>query len=304
MNRRGAVLFAVMSVLWGVPYLLIRVAVRHVSPSVLVEGRTLIGALCLLPLAGARREIRPLLPAWKPLVAYTVAEIAGPWYLLSDAERRLPSSLSGLLVASVPLVGVLLGFAMGGRERIGVTRWVGLLVGIVGVGSLLGVDIPHGAFGAVGEVGLVVVGYATGPLIAAGPLSGLPSIGLAAVSLTLAAAVYLPASILTLPGSLPPARAVASIVVLGVACTAIAFVAFFELIAEIGPHRALVITYVNPAVALLLGVCFLGEPFTVATGVGFALILAGSSLATRQKARELALPSVGSDVVDEGTRGT
>ena len=116
MNRRGSILFAVMGVVWGVPYLLIRVAVRGLTPATLVEGRTLVAALCLLPIAAARRELRPLLPAWKPLLVYTVVEIAGPWYFLSDAERRLPSSLAGLLVASVPLIGVVLGVLSGPRS--------------------------------------------------------------------------------------------------------------------------------------------------------------------------------------------
>jgi drug/metabolite transporter (DMT)-like permease len=279
-----------MSVVWGLPYMLIKVAVRHLTPAMVVESRTAIGAIVLLPLAIRQGQLRPLLRAWKPLLAYTVAELAIPWWFLSDAERRLPSSLSGLLVATVPLIGLLLAAVTGHRDRFDRRGLFGLVLGLVGVAVLLGLDIGRGDLGAVGEVGIVAVGYATGPLLAARYLGQLSSLALAAVSLALVALAYAPVAAWQHPARVPPGTAVAAVVVLGLVCTALAFVAFFELIKEVGSTRATVITYLNPAVAVVLGVFFLGEQFKVGTGVGFVLILAGSWLSTAPRGN-LAAPS-------------
>ncbi|HVA74980.1 MAG TPA: EamA family transporter [Acidimicrobiales bacterium] len=279
MTRRGAALFALMSVVWGIPYLLIKIAVRDLSPPLVVEARTAIGALVLLPLAARQGQLGPLMRVWKPFLVYTVAELAIPWLLLSDAERRLPSSLSGLLVATVPLFGVLLGIATRHRDRLGARGIAGLLIGLAGVAVLLGLDV-HGDTGSVVEVILVAIGYAIGPHLAARYFRDLSSLALAAVSLALVALGYLPVAVWLHPERVPSGGAVASVVVLGLVCTALAFVAFFELIKEIGSTRATVITYLNPAVAVLLGVAALGEPFSAATAIGFALILAGSWFST------------------------
>lgn len=284
MSRRALALFTAICVIWGIPYLLIKVAVAGVSPASLVFLRTGVGALLLVPLALARGEVRPLLPAWRWLVAYTVAELAVPWLLLADAETKLASSLSGLLVAATPLVGALLAWVTRSEHRLGARRVAGLGVGIAGVALLLGLDVSVGDLGAVGEIGLVAVGYATGPLIIARRLSGLPPVGVVAGSLALSAVAYAPVGIIQLAGRHPQVQVWASVAVLGVICTALAFVLFFALIAEIGPIRATVVSYFNPALALLLGVLVLGEPFTVGAGLGFALILAGSFLATRRAA--------------------
>jgi drug/metabolite transporter (DMT)-like permease len=288
MSRRGWALFAAVSVLWGIPYMLIKVAVGDLDPAVLVFFRTAIGAVVLVPVAAGRRQLRPVLAAWRPLVVYTVVELAIPWVLLSDAERRLPSSLSGLLVSAVPLVTAAAALVVGVRpgggrsDRLSVTGTVGLLVGLAGVAALLGLDIHGGQALSVGEVGVVVVGYALGPVLAARYLGHLPSIGVVAASLLLCCLGYLPVAVLQMPGRLPGAGVVASTVVLGVACTAVAFVLFFALIAEAGPTRATLVTYLNPAVAVVLGVAFLGESFGLGTGLGFALIIAGCWLATRR----------------------
>lgn len=279
MTRRGAALFALMSVLWGIPYLLIKIAVRDLSPPLVVEARTAIGALVLLPLAARTGQVGALRRVWKPFLAYTVVELAIPWLLLSDAERRLPSSLAGLLVATVPLFGVLLGVATRQEDRPSRRGIAGLLVGFVGVVVLLGLDV-HGAAGSVVEVIFVAIGYSTGPLLAARYFRDIPSLVLSAVSLGLVALAYLPVAIWQRPSHLPRGGAIASVVVLGVVCTALAFVAFFELIKEIGSARAMVFTYLNPAVAVLLGVAALGEPFGWSTAVGFGLILVGSWFST------------------------
>jgi drug/metabolite transporter (DMT)-like permease len=283
MSRRGWALFAVMSVIWGIPYLLIKVAVDEVAPSTLVLARTALAALLLLPVALARGQIRPLLPRWKPLLVYTVVEICGPWLLLGFAEQRLSSSLTGLLVAGVPMVGALLARWGPDRERLGARRLIGLLVGVAGVGALVGFEVGAGDVRAILAMALVVVGYALGPAILARSLSDLPPLGVVAASLAIAAVAYLPAGIVEAPSAWPSGTVILAVLTLAVVCTAVAFLVFFKLIAEVGPARSTVITYVNPAVAVLLGVLVLDESFTLATGVGFALILLGSVLATSRK---------------------
>jgi drug/metabolite transporter (DMT)-like permease len=210
-----------------------------------------------------------------------VVELAVPWVLLSDAERRLSSSLAGLLVAAVPLVGAALAWMRAGEERLDGRRMAGLVVGLVGVTALLGFDVRGSDLGAVGEVAIVVVGYAIGPMIIARRLADLPSLAVVTASLLLCAIGYAPIALFQLPATLPPVQVLAAVAILGVVCTALAFVLFFQLIAEVGPVRATVVAYVNPAVAVALGVTLLGEPFTAGTATGFALILIGSFLATR-----------------------
>jgi drug/metabolite transporter (DMT)-like permease len=272
-----------MSLIWGIPYLLIKVAVGGLAPETLVFIRTAIGALLLVPLAAMRGELRPLRPYWRPLVAYTIAEVALPWFLLSDAERRLPSSLTGLLIAAVPLIGALLAWITRGDDRLDARRLFGLVVGFVGVAALVGLNVSGGDLFAVFEVGLVTLGYAIGPRIIARKLSQAPSMGVVAASLVLTALVYAPLGLTHLPAGMPNLPVIASVLGLGVICTALAFLLFFALIAEAGPIRATVITYVNPAVALVLGVLVLNERFTVGAAVGFALILIGSYLSTRRQ---------------------
>lgn len=276
MSRRS-ILFLTMCVVWGIPYLLIRVAVHDLNPAVLVLGRTAIGALLLLPLAAGRGEVRPVLARWRPLVVFAAIEIAIPWVLLSSAERRLSSSFTGLMIAAVPLVG-----AVVTRERLGARSVGGLFLGLAGVVALLGLDVSSLSTLGLLEIGGVVLGYAIGPIVLSRHLRGLPSLGVIATSLALTAVAYAPIAAFVLPASVPPAKVLASVAALAVVCTALAFVVFFALIEEIGPVRATVITYVNPAVAAALGVSILGERFTAGMGIGFVLILIGSALAARR----------------------
>lgn len=269
-----------MCVIWGVPYLLIRVAVREVTPATLVFGRTALASLLLVPLAAARGELRAVLPHWRALLAFAAAEVALPWLLLSSAERRLTSSLTALLIAAVPLVGAVTVTATGGDDRLGRRRLAGLLIGIAGVAAVVGVNVGHVSVPALAEVAGTAVGYAVGPIILARWLNDLPNIGVIAVSLAFCTVAYAPVFALQLPARVPSGRVLASIVALALVCTALAFVVFFALIAETGPVRATVITYVNPAVAAVLGVAVLSERFTYGMGVGFALVLLGSYLAT------------------------
>jgi drug/metabolite transporter (DMT)-like permease len=271
-----------MCLIWGIPYLLIKVAVSDLNPVTLVFFRTVIGALILLPIAAARGSLKPLLPHWRWIAAYTAVEVALPWVLLAHAELRLSSSLTGLLIAATPFVGVILGLVTGGDERFDARRLAGLAVGFLGVAALVGLNVSGNDLVAAGEVGLVAVCYAVGPLIVSRRLSAVPSLGVVAVSLVLPAIAYAPLGLTHMPSAIPVPQVLLAVALLGVVCTAIAFLLFFALIAEVGPVRATVITYVNPAVALALGVALLGEPLTIGAGVGFALILLGLFLAMRR----------------------
>ena len=283
MTRRGLVLFALMSIIWGIPYLFIRVVVAEVSPSFLVLARTALATAILLPIALVRTDLRPILARWRWVVAFAGIEIALPWVMLGSAEQHLTSSLTGLLVAGVPLVGTVFALATGGSDRIGRARWLGLLVGLLGVSAIVCSDIGSSDVTAFLEVAVVVVCYAIGPAILSRRLGGLPSIGVMALSLALSALVYIPIAALQWPATAPSPSVVGSIVILAVLCTAAAFLIFAALIDEIGPVRATVITYVNPAVAAVLGVLVLKETLTVPMVVGFALVILGSALATRSE---------------------
>jgi drug/metabolite transporter (DMT)-like permease len=289
MSRRGWLLFLAMGVIWGVPYLFIKVAVEHLTPASLVFLRTTVAAVLLTPIAAVRGELRPLLNLWKPLVAYTAAELAIPWLFLANAERRLSSSLAGLLLAAVPLVGAVLGWVTK-SDRLDWRRAFGLLIGLTGVAALVGLDLGAGDITALLQMGVVAVGYAVGPFILARYLSDAPELGVVAASLVLTGVVYAPVAVVQLPRTWPPTEAIVSVLVLAVLCTAIAFLLFFALVNEVGPTRSTVITYINPAVAVALGAIFLDEPITKGILVGFVLVLLGSAIATRRsRARTVAL---------------
>ena len=292
MSRRGQLLFLLMCVIWGIPYLLIKVAVRELSAPTLVFARTAPAALLLLPVARRRRYLRPLLAQWRVVLLYTAIEVAGPWFLLSSAEKRLSSSVSALLIAAVPLIGAGLALAVGHEERLDARRLGGLLLGLAGVGVLVGIDLHGTNLVAVGEAALTAVGYATGPLIISRRFSDMPGLGLVAASFGLTAVAYAPLALTNLPEHVS-GEVMASVGVLTLVCTTVAFLVFFALIVEVGPARATVITFVNPAVAVALGVILLGEPLSLGIAVGFPMILAGSFLATRQPRRRLAASAPG-----------
>jgi drug/metabolite transporter (DMT)-like permease len=282
MTRRGLVLFGLMSAIWGIPYLFIRVAVAEITPATLVLARTSIAAAILLPIAFARVDLRPVLARWRWVVAFAAVEIAIPWVALGSAEQHLSSSLTGLLVAGVPLVGTTFALATGGADRLGRAGLLGLLIGLVGVAAIVGADYATSDPTALVQIAVVVVGYAVGPAILARRLGGLPTVGVMALSLALCAVVYIPIAAVQLPSVVPSANVIIAVVILAVVCTAAAFIVFAALIDEVGPVRATVITYVNPAVAAVLGVLVLREEFSPAMGIGFALVILGSTLATRR----------------------
>jgi drug/metabolite transporter (DMT)-like permease len=291
MSRRALLLFALMSIIWGIPYLFIRIAVGEVTPATLVFGRTAIAAAILLPIALTRTDLRPVLERWRWVVAFAVVEIAIPWVALGSAEQNISSSLAGLLIAGVPLVGAAIALLSGGADRFGPVGLLGMLIGLVGVVAIVGADFQATDTTALVQVGIVVVGYALGPAILARRLDGLPTVGIMAVSLTLCAIVFAPIAASQWPTVVPSPQALIAIVVLATVCTAAAFLLFGALIDEVGPVRATVITYINPAVAAVLGVLVLRETFTVPMAVGFVLVITGSMLAARPREAEAPGPT-------------
>jgi drug/metabolite transporter (DMT)-like permease len=280
---RGWVVFAALGIIWGLPYFFIKVAVQEVSPFALAFVRVLLAALILMPIAWRRGALRSLAQHKAPIVAFGLIEFAIPFSLISLGERWISSSVTGILIAMVPLSIALIQRFFGIREALGGWRIAGLVVGFVGVAALLGTGPISGVLGWAG-VGCMLVStlcYAVGPLIIQRHLHGLDSIGPLAASLGVASAILLIPAALEIPSSLPSANALASIAVLGILCTAVAMLLMFYLVHHAGASRASVITYINPVVATLLGVLVLDEHLGIGGFIAFALILLGSWLATR-----------------------
>ena len=267
-----------MSIIWGVPYLMIKVAVEGVSVPVLVLARTAVGAAVLLPLALSRQTAAIIGDHWKALLGFAFFEVIAAWWLLSDAERHLTSSMTGLLIAAAPIIAAVLDRFTGG-ERLSGKRILGLAIGMSGVAVLAGPQLG-GTTWPIIEVLLVATCYAIAPLIAARYLADVPALPMTAVCLGFAAVVYAGPAAVTWPSEMPSTRVLLALVGLAVICTAAAFVVFFALIREVGAARALVFTYINPAVALAAGVIVLREPLTAPNVAALALILAGCVLAT------------------------
>ncbi len=288
MTRRGLLLFVAMCLIWGIPYLFIRIAVSELTPATLVFLRTAVAALVLMPIAVRRGGFRDLFDKWRPLVVFALIEIGIPWLSISTAEQHISSSLAGLLVSAVPLVGVMMAPLFGNRERIGPINLAGLLLGLVGVAAIVGLDLRATGWVPLVEIAVVVVCYAAGPAILARHLSSLPAVSVTAAALTLCAVVYAPLAAFQWPRTVPSVGVLGSVAVLALLCSAVGFLIFFALIAEIGPVRATVVTYINPAVAALAGILVLHENFTFGMGIGFILVLAGSTLATQRASRRQA----------------
>lgn len=278
MTRRGWALFVALSVIWGMPYLMIRIAVESVDPLIVAFGRTLIGTLLLIPVALYKKQLLPAFRRWPALVAFTLVEITGPWLLIGHAETRINSSTTGLLLAMVPLMAAILVAGLG-HEHLHRRRIIGLALGFAGVATLVGLDVHVSDWVAVVAIMFSALGYAVGPIIINRKLADVPPLGVITGSLLLATILYAPFAAFVWPAH-ATTGALASIAGLGIFCTAAAFLIFFALIADAGPARATVIAYVNPLVAMILGVAFLDEPLTLGMGIGFPMVIAGSILAT------------------------
>jgi len=293
MSGEAWVLFAAMSLIWGLPYLFIKVAVAEVDPATLVFARTTLALIILLPLAMRAGALRPALRHWRPAAIFALLEMGIPWLLLSDAETRISSALAGLLLAAVPIIGAVVTAFMGDRHNLAPMRLAGMLLGVVGVAALVGVDASAGHLDwlSVAQLLTVATCYAVAPIIIDRQANPAPAIGTITVSILLVSVAYLPFGVPGLVRAWPLQPDTAgSLLVLGWLCTALAFVLFFRLIAAAGPVRAVVITFINPAVAIVLGVVVLSENITAGMLVGFPLVILGSFLATRPSARVSEMP--------------
>ena len=283
MAWRGWAAFVALGIIWGLPYFFIKVALQEVSPLILAFSRVLLATLILMPIAWRRGALRSLAGHKRAIVAFGLVEFAIPFSLISLGERWISSSVTGILIAMVPLSVALIQRFFGIREALGAWRIAGLAIGFIGVAALLGTGSISGSLGwaGVGCMLLATICYAVGPLIIQRHLHGLDSIGPLAASLLVASVVLLVPAALEFPSSLPSARALVSIAVLGIVCTAIAMLLMFYLVHHAGASRASVITYINPVVATLLGVIVLDEHLGLGGFIAFGLILLGSWLATR-----------------------
>jgi drug/metabolite transporter (DMT)-like permease len=279
MTKRGWVLFLTLSVLWGIPYFMIRIAVRQLDPATLVFARTFPAALLLVPIALQQRAFSSLRGKWRWLVGFSVIEFGIPWFLMGSAEKHLSSSLTGLLVAAVPLGSITFTKLLHPSDTIHARRLIGLLIGSIGVVVLVGLDVSGGSWLWIGAMLLVVVGYASGPMILALQFKESSGLAVVAASVSFVALAYLPWGASHWPSHLK-IETWLSIGGLSMLCTVGAFLVFFALIQEVGPARGSVITYFNTAIAVLLGTAVLHESLTVGILIGFPLIVLGSIFAT------------------------
>ncbi len=283
MSWRGWGAFAALGIIWGLPYFFIKLSVQELSPVVVAFGRVVLGAAILLPIAWRRGALASLGGHKAAIFAFALAEFVIPFSVISYGERWIDSSVTGILIAMVPLSIALIQRFFGVHERLGHWRILGLALGFVGVAALLGFGTISGPLGwaGVGCMLIATLGYAIGPLIIQRHLGGLDPFGPLAASLLVASLVLLVPAALAFPAHLPSAVTLASMAILGVVCTAAAMLLMFYLVGHAGASRAAVITYINPAVATLLGVWLLHEHLGWGGILAFALILLGSWLATR-----------------------
>ena len=285
MSRRGWLLFVALCLIWGMPYLMVRIAVRELEPSTLVFFRTLLAAAALTPFALRQGGWRGMLRHWPWLLAFTVLEMSLPWLLIATAEQRLSSSLAGLLIGAMPLIGVALYRWMGEPYHFDARHVAGLACGLAGVVALVGVDVGSGDIVGVIELLVVDLCWAVAPIVVVKRLGGLPSVSVAMVALWINTIAFAPLAAFNRP-PVVSTETVVAVVILAVLCTALAMVIYMGLLREVGPSRSAIITYVNPLVAVLLGVVILSEPLTLGIALATPLILVGSLLATAPSLRK------------------
>ena len=287
MSRKALLLFLAAGLAWGIPYFFIRIAVEDFSTYSIVLFRVLIGAAVLVPLALKQGALKLALKHWPWVLGFALLEMAGPWWLITESGRHLSSGLIGLLIATVPFFAVLLASLLGDKSVWHPKTIMGLLMGFAGVVALVGIDSFTGLVDPlwVGAVILASVGYAIAPAMVAQKIGFVPTAGVISLSMVIVGVIYAVPAAVSLPAEIAAGPAIESwiaVLILGVVCSAVAFILFFALIKEIGAARATLITYLNTLVALVLGVVFLDEPITTGLLVGFPLILIGSWFAGKR----------------------
>jgi len=284
MSRRNWFLFFFVGFIWGIPYLLIKVAVAEVSPPVIVFSRVAIGSLILIPIAMKRGSLMPAIQAWRYVIPYAIGEMVGPWILITSAEQKMSSGLAGLLIATVPIWSTILASINGDKTVWHHKRLLGLLIGFVGIVLVVGIESFSGRQSLVAIFMILVsaMGYAWAVTMVSKKIPHIEPISINGLAMLLTAIVYLPLAILTAPDHAPSAKILGTILALGMFPTALAFILFFQLIKEIGAARGSLVTYLNTAFAVVLGVIILNEPFTLGIAIGLPLVLLGSYFAGRK----------------------
>ena len=284
MKSRDWFIFLIAGFLWGIPYLFISIAVDELSPAVIVFVRVTIGDLILGSVTLAQKTLAPEIRHWKIIFLYAVGELIGPWFLITNAQEKLSSGLTSLLVCTTPIWATVFAYLYGDKTVWERKRIAGLGVGFTGVIFLVGLetfsDMSNGL--AIGEVLLASIGYAWAVNMVVKKLPSADLLAINAVAMAITAVVYFPFAISNLPTTAPSGKAIASLIVLGVFCTGGGFITFFMVLRKIGPARASLVTYVNVLIAVLLGVIVLSEPLTIGIVIGLPLVLAGSFLASRK----------------------
>jgi drug/metabolite transporter (DMT)-like permease len=284
MTRKSWIQFGIVGFLWGIPYLLIKVAVADIPPPLIVAGRTLIGAAILIPIAMHKKTIMDAVRGIKYVLPYAVLEMVGPWILITSAEQEISSGLAGLLIATVPIFATIFTSMRGDHSVWQPKRIVGLIVGFIGIIALVGIESITGSSNpkAIAMVILAAILYAYAVLMVTSNLPGVDGVAINGLAMAITFLVYLPISIAAWPSNPVSFNAIASLIALGVFSTAIAFMLFFIVIVEIGPARGSLTTYVNTAVAVVLGIIILKEPITLGIIVGLPFVVLGSYLASRK----------------------
>jgi drug/metabolite transporter (DMT)-like permease len=294
-SRRHWIGFSVLAALWGASYLFIKIGIRDLSPAEVVCARTGLAALVMLPVALSRGALRGLGRRAPEVILLAAVQVAGPFLLITFGEKHIASSLAGILVATAPIFVALLAPMLDHDERSLGWNLVGVVIGIVGVGLLLGVDVGGDSKALIGALMVVVasLGYAIGGFILKRRFRSVQPVGLVTGTMVASALLTLPAAIATAPSSAPGLGPVAAVAALGVGGTGIAFVIFYTLIAQAGPAKAALVAYVAPGFAVFYGVAFLSESVTVGTFAGLVLILLGSALAAEGRLPRRATAAVG-----------
>ncbi|TRZ55341.1 MAG: DMT family transporter [Streptomycetaceae bacterium] len=284
MTRKSWIQFGIVGFLWGIPYLLMKVAVADIPPPLIVAGRTLIGAAILIPIAIHKKSFMDAVRGIKYVLPYAFLEMVGPWILITNAEKEISSGLAGLLVATVPIFATIFTSMRGDHSVWQPKRIFGLIVGFIGIIALVGIESITGTSNpkAIAMVILSAILYAYAVLMVTSNLPGVDGVAINGLAMGITFLFYLPIAIATWPSNPVSTKAIAALVALGIFSTAIAFMLFFIVIVEIGPARGSLTTYVNTAVAVVLGIIILNEPITLGIIVGLPLVVLGSYLASRK----------------------
>ncbi len=284
MSRRNWFLFFFIGFIWGIPYLLIKVAVDELSPPVIVFSRVIIGAAILIPMAIKRGSLLPALKAWKYVIPYAIGEMIGPWFLITAAEQNMTSGLAGLLVATVPIWTTIIASLHGDKTVWHHKRLLGILIGFIGIVLVVGIESFSGrqSIVAIAMIIVAAIGYAWAVTMVNTKIPHIEPLSINGIAMAFTALVYLPIAISTAPAHMPTLKVSAIVLTLGLFPTALAFFLFFQLIKDIGTARASLVTYLNTAFAVVLGVIILREPFTLGIALGLPLVLIGSYFASRK----------------------